>query len=45
MFTKEVMGVQLGESPNFKNFKIPDMGVLGKTSFGCNPHDESQRIL
>jgi hypothetical protein len=31
------MGFQNVESSNFENFEIPDLGVLGKMTFGCNP--------
>jgi len=42
---KEVMGLQNDKIPNFENFETPDLGVLGKMTFGCNPHGQSQRIL
>jgi hypothetical protein len=35
------MGVQNGKSFNFENFGILDLGILGKTPFGCSPCDES----
>jgi hypothetical protein len=38
MFTQEVMGLQNGKSPNFQNFETPNLGVLGKMIFGCNPY-------
>ncbi len=37
------MGVQSGESPNFENFEIFDLGVLGKTPLGCSPYGESHK--
>jgi hypothetical protein len=43
--TQEVISVQSGKSPNFGNFKTPDLGVLGKMTFGCNPHGQSHIIL
>jgi len=30
------MGLQSGGRPNFENFEIPDLGVLGKMTFGCS---------
>jgi hypothetical protein len=35
--TQEVMGVQSGENLNLGNFKIPDLGIRGKITFGCSP--------
>jgi hypothetical protein len=35
---KEVMGLQNDKNPNFENFETLDLGVLGKMTFGCNPH-------
>jgi hypothetical protein len=35
--SQEVMGLQSGESPNFKNFKTPNLGVLGKMTFDATP--------
>jgi hypothetical protein len=40
---QKVMGVQNGENPNFGNWGTLDLGVLGKMSFGYNPHDMSQK--
>jgi len=34
---QEVMGVQSGKSPNFGNFETPNLGIVGKITFGCNP--------
>jgi len=42
---KRSMGVQSGGSPNFKNFKTLNLEVLGKMTFGCKPHGQSQIIL
>jgi hypothetical protein len=35
-FTQEVMNFQNGGSPNFENFETPNLGVLGKMTFGCS---------
>ncbi len=42
-FGQEVMGFQHGKSFSFENFGTSDLGVMGKMTFGCNPHDQSQR--
>jgi hypothetical protein len=34
------MGVQCSKNPNFKKIKTPNLGVSGKTTFGCSPHGE-----
>jgi hypothetical protein len=39
------MGFKSGGNPNFGNFGTPDLGVLGKMTFGCSPHGQSQRII
>ncbi len=31
------MGFQSGDSPNFENFKTPDLGVLKKMTLKCTP--------
>jgi len=35
-YAKKVTGIQCDGGPNFKDFRTPNLGVLGKTSFGCN---------
>jgi len=35
-FGQEVMGFQSGGSPNFENFENPNLGILGKMTFGCS---------
>jgi hypothetical protein len=42
---KTFIGIQSDKNLNFKNFKIPDLGVLGKMTFECSPHGQSQRII
>jgi hypothetical protein len=37
-FRKEIMGLQNARNPNFRNFKIFNLGDLGKMTFGCNPY-------
>jgi hypothetical protein len=44
-FSQEIMGVQSGGSPNFRNCGTLDLGILRKMPFGCSPHGESQKIL
>jgi hypothetical protein len=44
-FAQEVIGIQSGKSPNFKNYETPDLGILKKTPFGYSPYGEPQRIL
>jgi hypothetical protein len=34
------MGIQTGGSPNFGNFGTSNLGVPGKTPFGCSPYGE-----
>ncbi len=36
---QEVMGLQTIKNPNFWNFKIPNVGVPRKVTFGCKPYD------
>jgi len=35
-FAQEIMGFQNDKGFNFGNFGIPNLGVLGKVTFGCN---------
>jgi hypothetical protein len=35
--TQEVISLQSGGSPNFGNFETPNLGILGKLTFGCSP--------
>ncbi len=42
---QNVTGFQNDESFNFGKFETPNLGVLGKMAFRCNPHGQSQRIL
>jgi hypothetical protein len=43
--TQEIMSLQSGQSPDFKNFGTPNLGVLGKMTFGCSPYGQAQKIL
>jgi hypothetical protein len=40
-FAQNVMGLQNCRSPNFGNFKIPNLGVQDRITFGCRPHGQA----
>jgi len=39
------MGIKSGGSPNFGNLGSPNLRVLGKMTFECNPCGQLQIIL
>ncbi len=43
--TQKIMGLQSCKSPNFKNFRTPNLGVLGQNDIWCRPRGQAQIIL